>query len=148
MRLTRYTEYSLRALLYLGLHQDRLCSIAEIAASYRISESHLKKVVHALGKHGFIETLRGRRSGLRLARAPEAISLGEVIRLTEGGLQSPNCAECPLVPACILSGVLARALQAFLRVFDECTVADLLVPGDSLRMLIQAVSVERQPGSS
>ncbi len=136
MRITRYTEYSLRVLLYLGLHQGRLCSIAEIAGAYRISESHLTKVVQSLGKQGFIDTLRGRNGGLRLARAPEAISLADVIRHTEGGLQSLDCADCPLVPACKLSGMLRRALHAFLEVFEEYTVADIITPGAPLRGLL------------
>jgi Rrf2 family nitric oxide-sensitive transcriptional repressor len=137
MRLTRYTEYSLRVLLYLGLNRDRLCSVAEIAESYRISRSHLTKVVHALGKHGFIETHRGRNGGLRLAHLPGAISLGQVVRHTEGGLQSPDCAACRLVSACRLTGVLGRAMQAFMQVFDDYTVADLITPGDTLRALLR-----------
>lgn len=136
MRITRYTEYSLRVLLYLGLHRERLCSIAEIAAAYRISQSHLTKVVQSLGKQGFIETLRGRNGGLRLARAPEAISLAEVIRLNEGGLQSPDCDACPVVSACTLTGVLTRALRAFVQVFEDYTLADIIVSGDSLRALL------------
>ena len=138
MRLTLYSEYSLRVLLYLGLHRERLCSIAEIASAYGISDSHLTKVVHALGKDGFIKTVRGRRGGMRLAHAPEAISLGEVIRRTEGGLQSPGCDACPLVSACTLTGVLERAYGAFLQVFDAYTVADITISGDVLRGLLRA----------
>jgi len=146
MRLTRYSEFSLRVLLYLGLHQDRRCSIAEIAASYRISESHLNKVVHMLGKLGFIETLRGRNGGLKLARAPADISLGEVIRHTEGGLQTPDCAECPVLSACTLTGVLGRALRAFLQVFDEYTVADIIASPDGLRDLLRSTGTLSQQG--
>ena len=136
MRITRYTEYSLRVLIYLGLHQDRLCSIAEIAASYRISESHLTKVVQALSRQGFIKTSRGRNGGLRLARAPDAISLADVIRRNEDGLQSPDCGNCPLVPSCKLTGILARGLRAFLQVFEDYTVADIITPGVPLRSLL------------
>lgn len=138
MRLTRYSEYSLRVLLYLGLHQDRHCSIAEIAAAYRISEAHLNKVAHKLGKLGFIETLRGRHGGLKLARPAADISLGEVIRHTEGGLQTPDCADCPLVTSCTLTGVLGRALRAFLGVFEQYTVADIVASPDELRGLLRA----------
>jgi Rrf2 family nitric oxide-sensitive transcriptional repressor len=145
MRITRYTEYSLRVLLYLGLHQDRLCLIAEIATAYRISESHLTKVVQSLGKQGFIETSRGRNGGLRLARAPETICLADVLRHTEDGLQSPDCAECPLIPACKLRGMLSRALRAFLQVFEEYTVADIITPGAPLRGLLIDHSSESMP---
>jgi Rrf2 family nitric oxide-sensitive transcriptional repressor len=136
MRLTRYTEYSLRILLYLGLRQDRLCSIAEIAAAYRISESHLTKVVQALGRQGFIDTQRGRGGGLRLARPPEAISLAEVVRLNESGLKNPDCSDCPLVPACKLTGILNQALRAFVQVFEDYTLSDILGPGDRLLALL------------
>ena len=136
MRLTHYSEYSLRVLMYLGLHTDRICSIAEIAQASRISESHLTKIVHALGKEGLVETLRGRGGGLRLARPAAAISLGEVVRHAEGVLQKPDCAECPAVPACSLTGVFNRAFDAFLGVFDQYTVADMIRPGARLRALL------------
>lgn len=137
MRLTRYSEYSLRVLLYLGLHQERRCSIAEIAAAYGISESHLNKVVHMLGRVGFVDTQRGRNGGLRLARPAEAISLGEVLRYTEGGLKSPDCEACPVVSACSLTGILGRALRAFMQVFDEYTVADIVASPQELRRLLK-----------
>ena len=136
MRLTHYSEYSLRVMMYLGLNSDRICSIAEIAQAYRISENHLTKVVHALGKQGLIETLRGRGGGLRLARAPDTISLGEVVRHAEGALQKPDCEKCPAVSACVLTGVFNRAFGAFLDVFDQYTVADMIRPGARLKALL------------
>jgi Rrf2 family protein len=83
MRLTRYTDYSLRVLIYLGLQTERLSSIREIADLYGISESHLMKVVQALGQSGYVATLRGRGGGLRLAKSPHEINLGDVVRTTE-----------------------------------------------------------------
>lgn len=144
MRLTHYSEYSLRVLMYLALHPERLCSIAEIAQAYRISENHLTKVAHALGKQGLVETLRGRGGGLRLARPPEAISLGEVVRQAEGALQAPDCRQCPAVSACTLTNVFNRAFDAFLAVFDAYTVADIIRPGDRLRALL---SPEPEPAA-
>ena len=148
MRLTLYTDYSLRVLLYLGLHPGRLCSIAEIARGYKISESHLTKVVHALGKQAVIETLRGRGGWIRLARPPEAIRLGEVVRQTEGGLQSPDCASCPLSPGCVLTGVLHKAMRAFFAVFDDYTVADLIVPERGLQALLHQPAAETDEGEA
>jgi Rrf2 family nitric oxide-sensitive transcriptional repressor len=145
VRLTRYTEYSLRVLLYLGLRRDRLCSISEIATAYRISESHLTKVVQGLGRQGFIETQRGRGGGLRLAKPPEAIPLADVIRRNESGLENPDCANCPLVPACRLTGILNQALRAFVQVFEAYTLADILGPGDRMLALLDESLAQQAP---
>ena len=136
MKITLYTEYALRVLLYLGLHEERLCSVAEIAARYAISRSHLTKVVNNLGHLGVIETLRGRNGGLKLARKADEIPLGQVIRHTEGGDHLPDCAACTLGPACRLPGVLDEAMEAYLAVFDKYTVADILKPKSGLLRLL------------
>ena len=142
MRLTLHADYALRTLMYLGLRPDRLASIQEIAAAHRISENHLTKVVHRLGRAGFIETLRGRGGGLRLARPAEAISLGAVIRATEDDLALLVCfapdgtpagdglegGGCIIAGACRLRSTLAEALGAFLAVLDGRSLADLLGP--------------------
>ena len=100
MHLTRYTDYSLRVLLYLGTHEERVCSISEIAKAYGISQNHLMKVVHNLGKAGYVKSVRGRLGGVRLAKACEEINIGAVVRLMEEDLQLVDCGSC-LIEMCI-----------------------------------------------
>jgi len=126
MRLTRFTDYALRVLLYLGARPDRLCSIAEIAAAYGISQNHLMKVVSDLGQAGLVASTRGRTGGIRLARPAAEINVGSVVRRTEAGTDLADCGHCVIAPACGLTGVLAEALAAFLTVLDGYTLADLL----------------------
>lgn len=144
MRLTSYTDYSLRVLLYLGTQpKDRLTSIREISEMYRISNNHLTKVVYGLGKLGLVETIRGRNGGIRLARVPEKINVGWVVRQTEEELDIVECFDdernqCILSPACRLKGVLKEALNAYLSVLDKYTLADLLINRDELKVLFQS----------
>jgi Rrf2 family nitric oxide-sensitive transcriptional repressor len=137
MRLTLYTDYALRTLMYLGLTEPEQASIAEIARAYGISENHLTKVVHHLGRLGLIKTSRGRGGGLRLAQPTERIVLGEVVRQTEEDLALVECfgeGMCVITSACQLRNVLREALTAFLTVLDQYTLADLLVPGSGRKM--------------
>ena len=145
MRLTVYTDYSLRMLIYLASKEDGLATIAEVARSYSISEHHLTKVAHQLGRAGYISTLRGKGGGLRLARPAGEIRLGAVVRHTEpdmalvpcfGSAEAPAGAPCPIVPVCGLRGVLAEALQAFMAVLDRYTLADLVQRRIELRSLL------------
>lgn len=140
VRLTRYTDYSLRVLIHLALHDDRLCSIGEISRAYDVSHNHLMKVVNALAHDGFVETVRGRAGGMRLARPADRISVGEVVRRTEEGFQLADCSGCALSPACGLTGVLAEGMQAMLAVFDSYTIADLLTDKDTMRRLTSGQS--------
>ena len=126
MKLTRYTDYALRVPLYLGARPERLCSISEMSRSYGISQNHLMKVVHDLGKAGFVASARGRLGGIRLARPPEEIIIGSVVRHTEDGFDLVDCGSCIIAPACGLTGVLREALGAFMTVLDSHTLADLL----------------------
>lgn len=142
MRLTDYTDYSLRTLMYLGMHQERLVTIQDIADSYAISKSHLMKVVHQLGLAGLVETIRGRSGGLRLGRKPEEINIGEVVRRTEPDFMMVECFnrdlnECVLAPSCALQGVLGKATQAYLDVLGRYTLADLLRDSPSLHRIIK-----------
>lgn len=140
MRLTRYTDYSLRVLIHLALHDDRLCSIGEISHTYEISHNHLMKVVTALAHDGFVETVRGRGGGMRLARPADQIGVGEVVRRTEEGFQLADCSGCSLSPACGLTGVLAKGVQAMLDVFDTYTIADLLTDKATMRRMMNRES--------
>ena len=130
MRLSTFSDYSLRVLMYLGVQPDRLATISEIAAAHEISENHLMKVVHQLGRSGYLETVRGKGGGMRLARAPKDIVLGEVIRQTEGDIAMVECfadnLSCRILSACRLRGILGEALSAMFLVLDGYTLADLL----------------------
>jgi Rrf2 family nitric oxide-sensitive transcriptional repressor len=150
MRLTNFTDYTLRVLIYLGTHRDeqRLATIGDIAAAYGISENHLMKVVHHLAKQGYVETTRGKGGGMRLARAPAEINIGAVVRGAEEDLAVVECFEegnlnCPIVPACTLRGVLARAMRAFFEVLDGQTLADLLHPHAKLMRIFRDTSAPR-----
>lgn len=130
MQLTQYTDFALRTLLYLAVTNEN-ATITEIAERYNISRNHLVKVVHNLGKLGYITTVRGRQGGLRLARSPESINLGEVVRRTEPNFHLVECFDrindqCILTPSCQLKGRLGKAFKAFMAVLDEYTLADLL----------------------
>jgi Rrf2 family nitric oxide-sensitive transcriptional repressor len=132
MKLTQFTDYSLRVLIYLGAQSDRRATVSEIAAAFGISEHHLTKVVHFLGKQGWAATVRGKGGGLTLARPADAISIGRVVRDTEGVAVPAECFDphakgrCVIASTCRLSGVLAEAVQAFYAVLDRYTLADLL----------------------
>lgn len=143
MRLTRYTDYSIRTLIYLAARPDRLSSISEIATAYGISQNHLMKVVHELGKAGYVETLRGRTGGVRLARAPDAITIGEVVRRMEDGFELVDCPNCPINGACGVRGVLAEATRAFLAVLDRRTLADVSGGPKGLQAVLSALAAPR-----
>lgn len=145
MRLTVYSDYSLRVLMYVALHPERRPTIAEIACSYGISKNHIMKVVHQLGVAGYIETVRGQSGGMRLAQPAEEIILGEVVRRTEPDLALVPCfdpinAACAITPACKLRGALQRARVAFLTVLDDYSIADLVENPDALRELLSETS--------
>lgn len=142
MRFTRYTDYALRVLMYLGRKGDDLSTIKEIASRYGISENHLMKVVHQLGRHGYITTIRGRQGGLRLAAAPDAINIGEVVRATEDDLRIVECFDsqvntCPIAGVCGLAGMFDEALAAFLAVLDRKTLADVLGKSPGLGKVLE-----------
>ncbi|WP_312784243.1 Rrf2 family transcriptional regulator [Brevundimonas sp.] len=146
MRLTRYTDYAMRVLLYLAARQDRLCSIAEIAGAYGISQNHLMKVVSDLAGAGYLVSVRGRSGGVRLARAPSEINIGAVVRHTEDGFDLVDCGSCIIAPACGLTGALAQALAAFMKVLDGYTLENLMNKRlDMSGLFDAAASRERAP---
>lgn len=129
MQITRHTDYSLRVLLYLsGLKKGELGTITDIASSYGISRNHVVKVVHNLGKLGYIHTLRGRSGGIRLNCPMNEINIGALVRQVEVTLIPVNCEllECPLTRNCALFGVLNEAVLAYLGVLDRYTLADVM----------------------
>jgi len=138
MELTLYTDYSLRVLMYLGLRRSELSLISEIAGDYGISANHLVKVVHGLARGGFIRTYRGKGGGLALAREPQGINIGAVVRYTEGAFEPVECFRgadnhCVVTGACRLAGILQEACDSFLAALDRYTLADLLVRRAELR---------------
>ena len=136
MELNRFTDYSLRTLIFAGLHPDRYLTVPEVAKAYGISENHLVKIIHKLGKLGFLETKRGRFGGFRLARDPGEIRLGDVVRATESlalvECLGTNGGSCPIVQACVLKRVVVEAREAFLGTFDRYTLDDMLGPRRAL----------------
>lgn len=138
MRLTLHTDFALRVLIHLNAHPDRLCSISEIAQGYGISHNHLTKVVHRLGKLGYVTTLRGRNGGIRLARPPASINVGEVVRATEDSFQLVDCPSCVIAPVCGLNGLLGTATLAFLAVLDKATLADIAGKRTEIAALLDA----------
>lgn len=141
MRLTDYTDYALRVLMYVGAQPGRLATVQEIAANHGISRNHLTKVVHRLGQAGLVETVRGRTGGVRLACDPATISLGSVVRLTEPDFIMVECFDderntCRLSPTCVLKYALGRATGAYLHELDGISLASVLPrPAGSIRPL-------------
>ena len=142
MRLTVFTDYSLRVLMHVAARTGRLVTIREMAAAYGISQNHLMKVVFELGRHGILETVRGRNGGIRLARAPETIRLGDVVRFTEADTALVECfgpgGGCVITGPCRLKGVLNEALNAFLDVLDGHTLDDLVRGNRELARVLKA----------
>lgn len=130
MRLTLYTDYSLRVLLYLAYSGDRIVTITELADFYKISRNHLVKVVHELGLSGYIQTSRGKHGGIRLAHPAHQIVIGEVVRKTEPDFDLLECLnpvvdQCVITNVCKLKSVLFSARDNFLGELDKYTLADL-----------------------
>lgn len=130
MKLTGFTDYSLRVLLYLAATPSRRATIAEIAKAFNVSENHLTKVVHLLGKQGWVDTVRGKGGGMLLAKQPQDICIGKVVRDTEGAALPAECfaedgGHCVITGCCKLQGVLAEAVNAFYSVLDHYTLADI-----------------------
>ncbi|MGE3334130.1 MAG: Rrf2 family transcriptional regulator [Rhodospirillaceae bacterium] len=136
MRLTQYTDYSLRVALYLAENPDRACSVREIADWFGISRDHLVKVAHNLGRLGFVTSAKGRGGGLRLARPAETITLAEIVRATETDFHTVECFDparntCRITRACRLKHVLGEATRAFLTTLEGRTLASVAAPSFS-----------------
>ncbi|PET66034.1 Rrf2 family transcriptional regulator [Bacillus sp. AFS001701] len=131
MRLTTYSDYSLRVLIFLSSEpREKLVNIKDIAEAYDISKNHLMKIIYNLGKMGYIETIRGRNGGIRLAKLPSEINIGEIIRKTEEDFNIVECFEhgntCVITPVCSLKHIFNNALEQFLHVLDQYTLDDIV----------------------
>ena len=143
MKLKKYTDYALRVLIFVGSkEQDQLSSVKEISAVFFISENHLSKIVFQLSKLGLVETIRGRNGGIRLAKQPNDIYIGDVVRYMEDDFNIMECFEegtnhCVISPSCRLKNILNQALVGFLQILDQYTLEDLLVNKDALVNLMK-----------
>lgn len=139
MRITRYTDYSLRVLIYLATRKGELATIQQIADSYDISRNHLMKVVHQLNKKGYIETVRGKKGGMRLRRQPRDINIGVLVRETEQDLNVVECHSdsnaCSIAPVCGLKGMFAEAVAEFLKTLDRYTLEDVIPVAHRVELL-------------
>lgn len=138
MQLSAYSDYAIRVLMQTALCSSKRTTVAEVAQTFAISRHHLVKIVHDLGRAGYLATQRGVGGGFTLARAPETIRLGDVVRLGEESETVIDCQEdggrqCRLAPACRLKGVLDEAAAAFFGVLDRYTLADLIRRPEQIR---------------
>lgn len=140
MRLALSTDYALRLLMLVALEPERLVTIEEVADRFAISKNHLMKVAYQLGQAEYLETVRGRRGGLRLGKAPDQIVVGEVVRTMEPDFAVVECeisaGRCRIAPCCTLRTAMREAVQAFLEALDRYTLEDLLRPKLGLRRLL------------
>jgi len=141
MKLSAYSDYAIRVLIQTALRSPQRITVAEVALTFGISRHHLVKVVHDLGRHGYLVTQRGIGGGFTLARAPEEIRLGDIIRLCEESETVIDCLDgenhlCRLLPACRLKGVLDEAATAFFAVMDSYTLADLMKHRPKMRAVL------------
>lgn len=150
MRLTTYTDYALRVLMYVALKSGELVRIDEVAASFRISRNHLSKVVHNLGSKGYLRTVQGRNGGFQLACDASDITVGQVVRDFEPDFNLVECfdstqSRCRIQPSCVLAGELDEALSAFLGRLDSATLRDLVAPRQKLQ---SRLGMPRTPAST
>jgi Rrf2 family transcriptional regulator, nitric oxide-sensitive transcriptional repressor len=157
MRLTDYTDYALRVLLYLSVRPSGLSTIQEISDAYGISKNHLMKIVQQLGELGWVETVRGRNGGLRLAARSRDLTIGDIVRKTESDFAIVGCfadrdvgaqQRCVIQPHCRLRGVLAAARDAFLAELDRHTVGELAHPQNELAALLGIAAIAPVPANA
>ena len=157
MRLSEYTDYSLRVLMYCAVHRQSLVTVGELAERHGVSKNHLMKVVNDLARRGLIETTRGRGGGLRLLKAPADIRIGDVVRASETDFRLVECFDpqtnaCSLSPSCRLRLLFQDGLQAFFAQLDGTTLADIVGPlpppregASAHRPVIPLVSAPQEP---
>ncbi|QID19590.1 Rrf2 family transcriptional regulator [Nitrogeniibacter mangrovi] len=149
MNITQHTDYALRLLIYLGACPERRVTIKEVAEAFDISRSHLMKIVNRLVADGIVDGARGKGGGLRLARPPERIVVGDIVRRMEPGFELVECfgsqSNCLLTSRCRLKGALHAALQAFLASLDGVTLAELIAPDAKVRQLLRVEAFSPAP---
>jgi Rrf2 family transcriptional regulator, nitric oxide-sensitive transcriptional repressor len=152
MRLTVFTDYALRVLLVLATRTDSLVTIGDVSAAFDISDAHLTKVAHVLGKTGWVDTVRGRNGGMRLAVAPRTLRLGEIVQRLEADFALVECFgpdnRCVLTGGCGLQQALALAMKAFLAELDRYTLADLVNASPALASLPMPQALTWKPGAA
>jgi Rrf2 family nitric oxide-sensitive transcriptional repressor len=150
MRLTTMTDYALRLLMYVAQHPGRLCTISEVAGAYEISEAHLMKITHQLGLAGWLETVRGKGGGMRLAAVPADINLGAVVRSVEPDFALVDCLTtdntCRLAGNCRLTGIVGEALQSFMAHLDRHTLADPAAGAERRRLAALEIDLPHAVG--
>ncbi len=142
MRLTQQTNYAVRTLIYCAANPEKPSKVAEIAASFGMSETHLFKIMKILVDAGYIRTIRGRNGGVTMGRDPATITVGEVVRAAEETFWLAECfdsgkKDCPLITSCGFNGLLHEALEAFMMVLDQHTIAELAEDRSNIRVLLQ-----------
>lgn len=142
MELTKFSDYSLRMLLYLGLHEKRNVSLLEISEAYSISRNHLVKIAKHLSDLEVIMTVRGKGGGIQLAQPHDKINIGEIVRSTEGHIPlvecfNPDTNKCCIISSCTLKGILKKAEQAFYKELDKYSLEDLLRGKLKLKGILQ-----------
>jgi Rrf2 family nitric oxide-sensitive transcriptional repressor len=145
MKLTRFSNYALRSLQLAALHAPDLIRVDDVVGIHGLSRAHIVKVVYTLGRAGYVETLKGRAGGFRLARPAESISVGDILRITEGPLHLVECFDpetntCPLMGICRLSSALQKATEAFIETLDGLTIADITANRDQLMARIEPLA--------
>jgi Rrf2 family nitric oxide-sensitive transcriptional repressor len=151
MKLTTYSNYTMRVLMVAAARSPELATVGEVARGFAIAETHIVKCVHSLGQWGYLETVRGRGGGFRLARPAQQIRVGEILRRTEDGFAVVECMD-PATNRCLISGqcalavALQRATEAFLNVLDALTLADICGDGARLLDLVGLSAAIGKPG--
>ncbi len=136
MHLTSFTDFALRALVYMAtLPEGKMTNITEVTEIYGVSRHHMVKVIHQLSREGFIYTSRGKNGGIRLGMPAQAINIGKVVRQLEP-LQLVNCDECAITPACRLKAALHKAMEQFLTELDTYTLADIVKDNNDLYKIL------------
>ena len=138
MNVTRFTDYALRVLIYLGVSDKELVTIKDVAEKYDISKNHLMKVVQELSAQGYIEAIRGKHGGIRLNHSANDINIGELVRKFEQDSNLVECFgnnnQCVITPACQLKGIFSQALNQFFVYLEQYTLADLIEPSDKKKL--------------